>query len=83
MALRALLSRLLGRFAPIFYFICNNKIHRASPCKQITNKKISRIFKKKFVDFQNFQKSNFERQIFENFIIHKPSLGSREIPQKI
>ena len=29
MALRALLSRLLGRFAPIFYFICKNKIHRA------------------------------------------------------
>ena len=53
MALRALLSRLLGRFAPIFYFICKNKIHRASPCKQIiktTNfaefqKKISWIFK--------------------------------------
>ena len=24
----------------------------------------------------------FWRQIFENLIIHKPSLGSREIPQK-
>ena len=53
-------SRLLGRFEPIFYFICKNKIHRASPCKQRTKKKISRIFKKKFVDFQNFQKSNFD-----------------------
>ena len=30
--IRALLSRLLGCFAPIFYFICKNKIHRASPC---------------------------------------------------
>ena len=56
MALRALLSRFLGRFAPIFYFICKNKIHRASPCKQIT--------KKNFADFQNFQKSNFDRGKF-------------------
>ena len=32
--------------------------------------------KKKFVDFQNLKK-------FENSIIHKPSLGSRDIPQNI
>ena len=49
-------TRNWGRFAPIFYFICENKIHRASPCKQIT--------KKNFADFQNFQKSNFDRGKF-------------------
>ena len=68
-ALRALLSRLLGRFAPIFYFICKTKIAD---------------FIKNFVDFQNFQKSNFDGGKFlENLIIHKPSLGSRNVPQKI
>ena len=36
------------------------------------------------MDFQNFQKSNFEGGKFlENLIIHKPSLGSCDDPQKI
>ena len=36
------------------------------------------------MDFQNFQKSNFDGgKFFENLIIHKPSLGSCEVPQKI
>ena len=42
-----------------------------------------RIFKKKFRGFSKFSKIEFWwRQIFENLIIHKSSLGSREIPQK-
>ena len=48
------------------------------------NKKFRRFSKNKFVDFQNFQKSNFDGGKFlENLIIHKPSLGSRDVPQKI
>ena len=34
------------------------------------------------MDYQNFQKFN-ENQIFEILIIHKPSLGPREVPHKI
>ena len=49
-----------------------------------TKTKVSRIFKKKIVDFQKFSKIEFWwSQIFENLIIHKPSPGSREFPQKI
>ena len=55
MALRALLSRFLGRFAPIFYFICKNKIHRASPCKQITKKKFRGFSKKNSWIFKIFK----------------------------
>ena len=39
------------------------------------NKKFCGFSKKNVVDFQNFQKSNLWRQIFENLIIHKTSLG--------
>ena len=45
------------------------------------NKKF-RGFSKKNRGFLKFSKIEFGwRQIFENLIIHKPSLGSREIPQ--
>ena len=41
-------------------------------------KKILQIFKKNFRDFQKFK-----TQIFKISIIHKPSLGSQDVPQKI
>ena len=44
------------------------------------NKKISRILTKNFV---NFQIEFWWRQIYEILIIHKPSLGPREVPRKI
>ena len=49
-----------------------------------TKKKILRIFKKKFVDFQDFKTfyKTFKTHFFI-FIILKPSLWSRDVPQKI
>ena len=73
------MTRLLGRFAPIFNFNCQ---HCKTKQKEVRGfqQKISWIFK----IFKNLMKIEFWwRQIFENLIIHKPSLGSREIPQKI
>ena len=56
----------------------------ASLCKQITKTKNFADFPKKIRGFSIFSKIEFGwRQIFENLIIHKPTLGSREIPQKI
>ena len=47
-------------------------------------KKIFADFIKKNRGFFKFSKIEFGwRQIFENSIIHKPSLGSRDVPQKI
>ena len=47
-------------------------------------KKFRGFYKKKIRGFSKFSKIEFWwRQIFKNLIIHKPSLGSREIPQKI
>ena len=48
--------------------------------------KISRILWKRFAYFQDFKtfyknKLNFLTRIFRILIFHKPSLGSREIPQ--
>ena len=53
----------------------------------LTNKTEAKYFadiKKKFVDLQNFQKSNFDGEnYFENLIIHILYLGSREIPKNL
>jgi len=50
-------------------------------------KKVLRIFKKKFADFQKFKfftkLKTSKTQIFKISIIHKPSLGSLDVPQKI
>ena len=49
-------------------------------------KKISRILKKKFADFQDlkfFTKIKNYTQFLKIFSIRKPSLGSRDDPQKI
>ena len=47
----------------------------------------SQILTKNFVDFQNFQIFNEDRILMETnieiLIIHKPSLWSRDVPQKI
>ena len=51
------------------------------------NKNNSRIFTKNFVDFQNVQKftklKTFKTHLFFIYIIHKPSLWWRDVPQKI
>ena len=57
-------TRLLGRFAPIFYLNCEHVLFCVH--FKTKKKKISRIFKKNF----------------KIFIIHKPSLGLRDVPQK-
>jgi len=73
-------TRLLGRFAPIFYFNCEHFLF-IYIAKQ-KRKKFCRF--KKMVDFKNLMKFEFcWMQIFENSIIHKPSLGSRGVPLKI
>ena len=52
-------------------------------CKTKTNKNFKDFIKNSFVDFQNFLKIEFcYKQIFENSIIHNPSVGSREVPSK-
>ena len=68
-------TRLLGRFALIFYFNCE----QFSLCIQCITKQNFSDLKKK-----SFQKSNFvPGKFFFNSIIHKPFLGSREVSQKI
>ena len=62
-------------FAPIFYFNCEHFLF-VHIIKQKQAKNV--------VDFKTFSKIEFcWRQIFENSIIHKPSLGPREVPHKI
>ena len=73
--------RLLGRFAPIFYFNWEHFLFVYIIKQKQT--KISRILQEKFRGFSKFSKTEFfQWQIFENSIVHKPSLGSCEIPQK-
>ena len=70
------ITRLLGRFAPIFYLNCEHVLF-----VNILNKeeKIFADLKKKFF----FTKlKTFKTHLFI-FIIHKPFLWSREVPQKI
>ena len=61
-------NRLLGRPAPIFYFNCEHVLF-----KYIVKQKQTKIFKNQILLGANF----------ENSIIHKPSLGSCEVPQQI
>ena len=54
-------------------------------CKQIKTKtkKFPDFTKRKFVDFLNFMEIEFcWRLFFKIFTIHKPFLGSCEVPQK-
>ena len=72
-------TRLLGRFAPIFYFNCEHwKTKKKNFADFINKNRVLSRFKKKLQKIKNFK-----TQIFEILIIHKPSLGSREIPHKI
>ena len=64
-ALRALLSSLRGRFAPIFLISCEHVLF-VYIVKQ--NKNNSRIFTKKLADFQNLQKFNDDRISMETNI---------------
>ena len=72
-------TRLLGRFAPIFYFNCEHWKTKKKNFADIINKnRVLSRFKKKLQKIKNFK-----TQIFKILIIHKPSLGSREFSQKI
>ena len=66
-----------------FYNNDDNKLGFYFKCKHVLFadfKKMSWIFK----IFKNLMKIEFcSRQIFENSIIHKPSLGFRQVPQQI
>jgi len=67
-------TRLLGRFVPIFYFNCENVLF-VNIAKQKQTKEIRRFLK--------LSKNRiFKKKIFENSIIRKSFLGSREVPQK-
>ena len=62
-------TRLSGRFAPIFYFNCG--LWTLSLCTNLG-------------DFHKLMKIKLCcRLIFKILIIHKPSLGSCEVPQKM
>jgi len=66
----------------IFYFNCAHVLF-VYIVKQKQTKKIADLKKKSWI-FKNFQKSKSVRsKFFENSIIYKPSLRSREVPQKI
>ena len=78
--IHSLKTRRLGRFVPIFYFNCEHFLF-IYIAKQ-KRKKFCGF--KKMVDFKNLMKFEFcWMQIFENSIIHKPSLGFHEVPQKM
>ena len=78
-------TRLLGRFAPIFYLNCKHVIF-AYILKQ-GGKKFCGFLKKNSWIFKNLNFSTklktFKTYFKKNFIIHKPSLWSRDLPQKI
>ena len=80
-----LYTRVLGSFAQIFYFNCEHFlcvwcIHSNAK----TNKKCRGFSKQNFVDFLNLMIIELcWRLIFEILIIHKPFLGSCEVPHKI
>ena len=70
-------TRLLGRFALIFYF--NFKHFLFVYIVKQKQKKLA-DFIKNFVDFENLLEIEFWlKQIFETLIIHEPSLGSCRI----
>ena len=66
-------TRLLGRFAPIFYF----NLNCVFICKYLLFPQYKAKINKKLADFIIFFRW------FQNSIIHKPVLGSREVPNKI
>ena len=76
-------TRLLGRFAPIFFFYCEHFLFLYI-VKQKT-KKVRRFYKKKkFRGFSKFNENSILMEVnFEILIVHKPSLGSFEVPDKI
>ena len=73
-------TRLLGRFALIFYFNCEHVLF-VYIVKQ--NKKICGFQQKISWIFKKFWRSNFDGGNFFILLIHKPSLGSREGPHKV
>ena len=78
---QSIYTRLLGRLAPIFHSNCEHFLFVYIVKR---NKKKFADFIKKIVDFQNSIKIQFcWRLFFEILIIHNPSLGSCEAPQKI
>ena len=82
---KILKTRLLGRFAPIFYLNCEHALF-VYISKQ-RRKKHFRILKKNRgfsrIKFFFTKLKTFKTRFFLNFIIHKPSLWSRDVPQKI
>jgi len=50
--------------------------------KQKQIKDFAEFIKKISMIFKMFKKRSLMEAIFENLIIHKPSLGSREVPHK-
>ena len=71
-------TRLLGRFAPIFFFNCEHVLF-VYIVKQ--NKKV-RGFHKTFLGIFKKKIKFCWRIFFWNFDLHKPSMGLREVPQK-
>ena len=75
-------TRLLGRFAPIFFFYREHFLFLYI-VKQKT-KKVRGFYKKKFRGFSKFNENSILMQVnFEILIVHKPSLEAFEVPQKI
>ena len=80
-SLKILETRHSARLAPIFTFNCEFFLF-----VYIVKQKQKKFadFVKKFVDFENLLEIKFcWKLIFEILIIHKPFLGSCEVPQKI
>ena len=73
-------ARLSGHFAPISYFNCE-RVFFMSIVNPKTNKNFVDL-KKISLIFKIFKNRFLLRQIFLNYIIYKPSLGSHEVPQQ-
>ena len=73
------ITGLPGHFAPILYFICEHFLF-VFIIKQKQTKTFGDFIKK----CRGYSEIEFcKRFIFENSIVHKPSLGSPRAPQKI
>ena len=76
-----ILSRLLGSFISFVKILFEIKY---TGVLLVNKKKNFADFQQKIRGFSKFSKIEFWwRQIFENLIIHKPFLGSHDVPQKI
>ena len=79
------ITRLLERLAPIFYLNCEHVLF-VYILKQ-RRKIFCGFLKKQLADFKEFKFfykiKNLQNTFFFIFIIHKPSLWSRDVPQKI